>query len=103
MNLINSHNLSQSWRTYLICLRSGFLILWEGRKIVIDHISPTSLDDFYKDMLDEARMNVQEGTLQDVARYWFHLTEHVTRSSVIILASLDKKSMLVTTVAVCMR
>ena len=52
---------------------------------------------FYQDVLDEARVNVQEGNLQDVARYWFNLTEHVTRSSVMIPASPNKKSTLVIT------
>jgi len=48
-------------------------------------------------VLDEVRINVREGNLQDVARNLFNLTEHVTRSSIIIPASPDRKSMLVTT------
>jgi len=40
-------------------------------------------------------MNDQEGTLQDIARYWFNLTGHITRSSVTIPVPLDKKSALV--------
>jgi len=52
---------------------------------------------FYQDVLDEARVNVREGNLQDVAHYWFNLTEHVRKSSVMIPASPDKKSTLITT------
>ena len=47
-------------------------------------------------MSDEARTNVREGNLQDVARYWLNVTEHVIRSSVMTLASPDKKSTLIT-------
>jgi len=39
-------------------------------------------------------MNNWEGTLQDVARYWFNLIEHITRSSITIPTSPDKKSTL---------
>jgi len=45
MNLINGHNLSPSWRVYLIYLRSGFLTLRQGRTIVIEPYFPASLDD----------------------------------------------------------
>jgi len=40
MNLIDSHNLSPSWRAYLICLRFGFLTLQQGRTIVIEQYFP---------------------------------------------------------------
>jgi len=41
-------------------------------------------------------MNDREGTLQEVARYWFNHTEHIIRSSMIIPALLDKKPTSVT-------
>jgi len=51
---------------------------------------------FYQDVLSEPQMNDREGILQDVARYWFNLTEYIIRSSVTIPAPPDKKSTLVT-------
>ena len=100
MKLVDSQSLSPSWKAYLICLRYGFLTLRQGRTIVIEPYFPCKFGrqfGFYQDVLDEARVNVWEGNLQDVARYWFNLTEHVTRSFVMIPASPDKKSTLVTT------
>jgi len=72
MNLIDNHNLSPSWRTYLICLHYGFLTLRHGRTTVIEPYFPHKFGrqfGFNQDVFDEARMNVREGTLQDVARY----------------------------------
>lgn len=47
---------------------------------------------FYQDVLSELRMNDPDGALQDVTRYWFNLTKHITRSSVTTPAPTDKKS-----------
>jgi len=99
IKLVHSQSLSPSWSAYLICLHSGFLTLQQGRTIVIEPYFPCKCGrqfGFYQDVLDEARINVREGNLQDVAHYWFNLTEHVTRSFVMIPASPDKKSTLVT-------
>jgi len=41
-------------------------------------------------------MNDRDGTLQDIARYWFNLIKHITRSRVTIAASPNKKSTLIT-------
>lgn len=99
ITLIDTQSSSSSWKAYLICLRSGFLTLRQGRTIVIEPYFPCKFGrqfGFYQDVLSEPRMNDREGTLQDVARYWFNLTEHITRSSVTIPAPPDKKSTLVT-------
>jgi len=100
VTLIDTQNLSSSWKAYLICLRSGFLTLRQGRIIVIEPYFPYKFGrqfGFYQDVLSEPWMNDRESTLQDVARYWFNLTEHITRSSMTIHAPPNKKSTLVAT------
>jgi len=47
-------------------------------------------------------MLVHEGTLQDVASYWLNLLKHMTRSTIMITVSLDKKYTLVTVADACL-